>query len=157
MRFRIGSLGMTWLLEGHRITSALSLSFVAGHLAGLLVDPTIAFSVVDVSIGATSSYRPFQVTLGAAALWTLVAVLASTAVSGRMPYAAWRNLHYLSFPAYALALVHGLTAGTDASSVAALGIYASTSSVVAALTAIRILGRGWVDATTSPGSTRLVP
>ena len=38
----------------------------------------------------------------------LVAVLASTAVSARLPYAAWRNLHFLSFPAYALALLHGI-------------------------------------------------
>ncbi len=157
MRFRFGPVAMTWLLEAHRMSSVLSLSFVAGHITGLLIDPTIAFSVLDVTTGLTSSYRPLQVAFGALAMWTLVAVLASTALSGRIPYGWWRNLHFLSFPAYALALLHGLTAGTDASSQAALAIYASTASVVAALLVARVLGRGWVGAATAPDSARPVP
>ncbi|MGE3076413.1 MAG: hypothetical protein AB7N24_11065 [Dehalococcoidia bacterium] len=157
MRFRFGAVAMTWLLEAHRMASALSLSFVAGHVTGLLVDPTIAFSVPDVAVGLTSSYRPVQVALGALGMWTLVMVLASTGFSGRMPYSWWRNVHYLSFPAYGLALLHGLTAGTDGSSTAALAVYASTASVVAALLVARILGRGWVDAASAPDSARPAP
>ncbi|MGE0600236.1 MAG: hypothetical protein AB7J35_13890 [Dehalococcoidia bacterium] len=157
MRFRLGPVAMTWLLEAHRMCSALSLSFVAGHIAGLLIDPTIAFSVIDVAVGLTSSYRPVQLALGALGMWTLLFVLASTALSGRIPYGWWRNAHFLSFPAYGLALVHGLTAGTDGSSAAALSIYASTASIVAALLVARILGRGWIDAASAPDSARPVP
>ena len=148
MRYRPSAMALTWLLEAHRMSSALGLSFVAGHLAGLLVDPTESFSVLDVAIGATSDYRPVQVALGATALWLMVGVLATTAASGRMPYSWWRRVHYLSFPAYPFALVHGLTAGTDASSGLAVGLYAVTASVVAALAVARVLGRGWLEATT---------
>jgi len=155
LRFRPGPMAITWLLEGHRITSSLGLSFLAGHLVGLLVDPTISFKVVDIAVGLTSSYRPWQMALGAAAFWSLVTVLASTAFSRRLPYSAWRNLHYLSFPAYGLALVHGLTAGTDASSNLAMSLYASTGAVVAALLVVRVLGRGWAEA--SAGSARPTP
>jgi methionine sulfoxide reductase heme-binding subunit len=112
----------------------------------LLVDPTVGFSVVDVSFGLTSSYRPLQVTFGALAMWLMVAVLASTGLSVRIPYATWRNLHFLSFPAYSFALLHGITAGTDASSPLALVIYAATASLVAAMLVARSLGRGWVSA-----------
>ncbi|MGB4864082.1 MAG: hypothetical protein WBO97_16625 [Tepidiformaceae bacterium] len=155
MRFRARPIAMTWVLESHRMSSALSLSFVAGHIAGLLVDPAMAFSVVDIAAGVTSGYRPLQVSLGVLAMWALVAVLGSTAFAGRMPYAAWRNLHWLSFPAYGLALLHGLTAGTNASSPPALGLYAATASVVAALVVVRVVGRGWVDAAaTAAGSAR---
>ncbi|MEO8539234.1 MAG: hypothetical protein ABI577_05790 [bacterium] len=146
MRYRPGPLAMTWLLEAHRISSALSLSFTAGHVVGLLVDPTIAFSVVDVAVGLTSSYRPIQVAFGALTMWLMVAVLGSTAVAGRMPYRYWRNAHYLSFPAYFAALLHGLTSGTDATSPIALVIYASTGSFVAAMVVARVFGRGWVTA-----------
>ncbi|MBK6319973.1 MAG: hypothetical protein IPF51_14615 [Dehalococcoidia bacterium] len=157
MRYRPGPMALTWLLEAHRMSSALSLSFVAGHIAGLLVDPTVPFSVLDVSLGLTGGYRPVQVAFGAFAMWMTVAVLSSTALSFRLPYATWRNLHFLSFPAYALALLHGITAGTDASSTAALAIYASTASVVAALVVTRLLGRGWVSAATESGSSRPTP
>ena len=146
MRYRPGPLALTSLLETHRMSSSLGLAFLAGHLAGLLVDPTVSFSVVDVTVGLTSSYRPLQVAFGALAMWLMVAVLASTGLSARIPYAAWRNLHFLSFPAYALALLHGITAGSDASAPLALGIYAVTASSVAAMLVARVLGRGWVGA-----------
>jgi methionine sulfoxide reductase heme-binding subunit len=146
MRYRPGAVTLTWLLEAHRMSSALALAFLAGHVTGLLVDPTVSFAALDVAFGLGSPYRPLQVAFGATAMWLLIAVLGSTAVADRMPYGAWRNLHYLSFPAYALALIHGLTAGTDAGSTLALTIYATTSASVAALLVARLLGRGWVTA-----------
>lgn len=146
MRYRPGPLAMTWLLETHRIASALSLSLVAGHVAGLLVDPTIAFSPLDIATGLSSSYRPVQVALGSLATWLSIVVLGSTALAARMPYASWRNLHYLSFPAYFLALLHGVTSGTDAGAPISLVVYASTASFVAAMVVARLFGRGWVTA-----------
>lgn len=146
MRYRPGPLAMTWLLETHRIASALSLSFVAGHIAGLLVDPTIAFSPLDIAAGLSSPYRPVQVALGSLATWLGIIVLGSTALAGRMPYATWRNLHYLSFPAYFLALLHGVTSGTDTGAPIALLIYTSTASLTAAMLVARLFGRGWVNA-----------
>lgn len=146
MRYRPGPMAMTWLLETHRIASALSLSFVAGHVTGLIVDPTIAFSPLDVAFGLSSSYRPLQVALGSLSAWLCIAVLGSTAVAGRMPYRWWRNLHYLSFPAYLLALLHGVTSGTDAGAPLSLGIYACTASLLAAMLVARLFGRGWVTA-----------
>jgi predicted ferric reductase len=146
MRYRPGPLAMTWLLEAHRMSSALSIAFVAGHVVGVIVDPTISFSVLDVTVGVTSSYRPLQVAFGALALWLSVAVLASTALSASMRYVTWRNLHYLSFPAYIAALLHGLTAGTDAGAPLSLVVYASTASFAAAMVVARVFGRGWVAA-----------
>ena len=146
LRYRPGPLALTWLLELHRMSGALGLAFIAGHFAGLLVDPEIGFSIVDVTVGVTSSYRPLQVALGALAMWLTVAVLGSTALAGRMPYATWRYLHLLSFPAYALSLLHGVTAGTDSGSTLTLALYATTASIAAALMVARMFGRGWVAA-----------
>jgi predicted ferric reductase len=87
-----------------------------------------------------------QVALGSLATWLSIVVLGSTALAGRMPYASWRNLHYLSFPAYFLALLHGVTSGTDASAPISLVVYASTASFVAAMVVARLFGRGWVTA-----------
>jgi sulfoxide reductase heme-binding subunit YedZ len=75
------------------------------------------------------------------ALWLLVFVLASTALSGWMTWSAWKRLHMLSFPCWLLALVHGLTAGTDSGSEAAMAIYTGSAAAVAALAVGRIAGR----------------
>ena len=141
---------LTLILESHRICSALALSFVAGHVTALLVDPVVRFSLLDAFVPFTSTYRAIQVGLGTTAMWLLVVTLSSTAAAGRMRYATWRNLHYLAYPCYVVALIHGLTAGTDATSALALSLYATTAGVVAALTFARVLGRGFVAAGEAP-------
>lgn len=153
-RVRPASGPLTLVLEAHRVCSALALSFVAGHVTALLVDPVVRFSVLDAFVPFTSSYRPIQVGLGTTAMWLLISTLASTAAAGRMRYTTWRNLHYLAYPSYLVALVHGIIAGSDAAALPALAIYAGTAGVVAALTFARILGRGFVAAGEAPSPIR---
>jgi len=147
-RFHLPGVPQTVLLEFHRAVSTLSLAFLAGHLAALLVDPVVSFSVVSLLVPFTSGYRPFATGLGAVALWCLLAVLLSTAIAGRLHHARWRMLHLLSYPAYILALVHGLLGGTDAGAPWTLRLYLLSAASVAVLTVLR--------AGTSRASTRVV-
>ncbi len=151
MRFRAVGGPPTVLLEVHRVASVLALSFVAAHVLGLLVDPVVRFSVLDAVAPFTSGYRPLQVGMGAIAQWLLVAVLATTAAAARLPYAAWRRVHFLSFPCYALALVHGITSGTSTGDSLALALYTGTAAGVAAVLVVRVAGRGWVTAGETAG------
>ena len=134
------------LLESHRITSVLGLSFVFAHVLAIVLDPVVRFSVLDALVPFTSTYRPLQVGAGTLAQWMFIAVLTSTAAAGSTRWSTWRNVHYLSFPCYALALLHGLTAGSDSAAPVALLVYASTASVIAALCVARLFGRDWVPA-----------
>ncbi len=122
MRFRPGPASATWLLEAHRISGTLALAFIAGHIAGILVDSWTAISITDVALGLTSPYRPAAVLLGSTALWLTVTVLLTTALAGRMQRATWRSLHYLAFPAYLAALFHGITAGSDSAATPAVAL-----------------------------------
>jgi sulfoxide reductase heme-binding subunit YedZ len=76
----------------------------------------------------------------------MAAVLLTTALADRMRYGMWRASHYLAFPAYLLALLHGVTAGTDSGNVAAVTVYAVTASAVAGTIVWRVAGRGWTAA-----------
>lgn len=153
-RLRPGGGPLTLMLEAHRICSTLALSFVAGHVAALLMDPVVHFAPLSALLPFTSGYRPIQVGLGTIGLWLLLVTLGSTAIAGRLPYARWRALHYLAFPCYVVALVHGITAGTDTASTAALTIYASTAAATSAVLFARVLGRGWVGAGEAPSPLR---
>jgi hypothetical protein len=89
----------------------------------------------------------------------LVAVELTSLARRRLPNTLWRGVHYLSFPLFLSATAHGLTAGTDATSLmlraaitAALGVFAA---LLAARAAIAIneadnvdahARREWVDA-----------
>lgn len=145
-RARPGGAPLTAIVELHRVTSALGLSFVAAHVAALLVDPAVHFAPIDAVVPFTSAYRPLQTGLGTAATWLLVAILASTAAAGRLPYATWRRLHWLAFPCWLLALAHGLTAGSDSAALPATLLYATTAASGAALAAVRVYGRNWANA-----------
>jgi DMSO/TMAO reductase YedYZ heme-binding membrane subunit len=138
MRFRLPGLSRGVLLELHRAVSTLSIAFLTGHLAALLVDPVVSFSVLDFVAPFTSGYRPFATGLGVIALWCLLAVLITTAAAGRLHQAHWRRLHLLSYPAYVLGLSHGLLAGTDASAPWAMRLYVLSAASVAALTVLRV-------------------
>ena len=150
LRLRPRSTGLTWVLESHRILSTLALSFVAVHVVALLLDPVVSFSPVDGFVPFTSGYRPLQVGMGTIGMWLLVAVLGTTALAGVLPLPVWRRLHYLSFPCFVLALVHGLTSGSDSGQPAAVTIYAATAAVVGAMLVLRVVGRGWVSAAELP-------
>ena len=143
LRFRPFGGPLTFPLEGHRIVSALAFAFTVVHVFALVLDPLVHFSPVDVLVPYAAGYRPFQVGMGTLAQWLLVVVLATTAMTGpqSISYYAWRRFHYLSFPAWLLAFLHGVFAGTDASARPALVIYAGSASLLAGLFVIRLYGR----------------
>ncbi len=145
LRLRPGGAPLTVSVETHRMLSALGLSFVAGHAVALILDPVVHFSPWDAVVPFTSAYRPWQTGAGTIALWLVVVVLASTAFPALVSHSRWRAIHYLSFPCWALALVHGFTAGTDTNAALALTLYAVTSASVAALVTVRVFGRAWLD------------
>ncbi len=144
MRYRVVDGPLSLVLESHRAISVLALSFLALHVVALLLDPVVSFAVTDALVPFIAGYRPIQVGLGALAEWLLAIVLVSTALAGSMRWSLWRNLHLLAFPAWLLALAHGLTSGTDSGNAVALVIYAGTAGTVAAMGVARLLGRGWL-------------
>ncbi|MGH2633991.1 MAG: hypothetical protein ACRDG3_11320 [Tepidiformaceae bacterium] len=150
LRYRPAGGPMSWVLEGHRITGTLALSFLIGHVFALLVDPVVTSSMLAGFVPLTSTYRPLQVGLGTVSEWLLVILLASTAFAGSMRYSLWRNVHLVSFPCYVLALIHGITTGTDTGNMQALVIYAGSAGVVASVAVVRVLGRGWAAAPPEP-------
>ena len=136
------------LLEGHRMLGALALAFAAAHAFALLLDPVVRFSLTNVFVPFTSGYRPIAVGLGSLALWTATTVLGTTALAHLFGRRTWWRIHLLSYPAFALALTHGLLAGTDSGATAAVLLYGATAASVAGALALRVGSRSW---TASPG------
>jgi methionine sulfoxide reductase heme-binding subunit len=102
-------------VEGlHRHLAILTGVFVALHGATLALDTVVPIGVAQELVPFASPYRPLAVGLGVTAMELLVAVGISNALKPRVPYRLWRKLHYLTLPAWLLAALHGILAGTDA-------------------------------------------
>ena len=68
----------------------------------------------------------------------LLAALALTnRLRDRLPYSTWRRTHYLNFAVWLLALVHGVTAGTDSGSSWAVFVYLVAAAAVVGATTWR--------------------
>jgi methionine sulfoxide reductase heme-binding subunit len=126
----------------HRFLGILAGTFILIHGSALLVDSYLPFSLPQLLVPGTAPYRPLPVALGIVAAELLAALALTNRYRKRLPYSIWRWAHYLNFAVWALALVHGLTAGTDETSLWALLFYAGSAWLVLALLLYRVgLGR----------------
>ncbi len=103
------------LLDLHRFIGGLSVAFTAIHLLGLYFDSFVTFTVVDLLVPFASEWRPVEVAAGVVAFWLLVAVQTTSLAMKRLPRRLWKWVHLTSYLLLPLGIVHGITAGTDAS------------------------------------------
>ena len=121
----------------HQLTALITVGFMAVHVLALLADRFIGFTVAQLLVPFASPYRPLETALGVVGLYATLAVVASFYVRRHIGYRAWRWLHYFTFGAFGLSLVHGVTAGTDTAASWGGALYWGTAAVAGALTVWR--------------------
>jgi len=99
--------------EIHRFGGLLVGSLIGVHVLTIAADSFLPFSLTQLLVPFTSSYRPLWTGLGIAAAELLVALAITNHYRRRLPYRFWRTAHYLNFAVWTLASLHGLMSGTD--------------------------------------------
>jgi predicted ferric reductase len=122
----------------HRYAGMLAGVFIWLHVLVFLVDNYLSFGVTDLLVPGVAPYRPFWTALGVVAAELLLAVAVTNRFRKRLSYAFWRRAHMVNFLVWSLALVHGVTAGSDSDTGWARLLYVSCTAAVAAATAWRI-------------------
>jgi sulfoxide reductase heme-binding subunit YedZ len=121
----------------HRFLGILAALFIAIHVAGIALDTYVPFSLSQLVVPFTSSYRPLATGLGIVALELLLAVSVTNRLRSRLPYRFWRRAHYATLAVWLLATVHGILAGTDRDQTWLVWLYALTVALVAGAAALR--------------------
>jgi DMSO/TMAO reductase YedYZ heme-binding membrane subunit len=127
-----------WMLDVHRFLGGLAVVFVGVHVTGLLLDDYVHFGLTELFVPLASSWHPVAVTWGIVGLYLLLAVEITSLARRRLPRRVWRRVHALSFPTFALATVHALTAGTDRGNVVWQVALWATVAAVTFLTVVRL-------------------
>jgi sulfoxide reductase heme-binding subunit YedZ len=127
-------LNRPFTFDTHGYLSLLALGFIFIHVVVLLWDSYAPFSLVQLIVPFTSSYRPLPVALGILSLYLTLLVTVSFYLRRRIGYKTSRLLHYVSFLAYVGATVHGILAGADTPLFSTQLIYEETAVVVLLLT-----------------------
>jgi len=123
----------------HRNLSLLAVVFVFLHVMTTVVDGYVPIGWLDAVVPFISPYHRLWVGLGAIAVDLLLAVVLSSLVRPYLSHRAWRAVHVLAYAAWPVALVHGLGAGTDTTTlimrwVTALSIVATGTATTWRLT-----------------------
>ena len=121
----------------HRFLGLLAGLFIAIHVGSIALDTVVPFSLTQLVIPFTSSYRPLATGLGIIAVELLLAVAVTNRLRSRLPYKVWRRAHYLTLAVWLLATVHGILSGTDRSQTWLLAVYATTVALVAGAAVLR--------------------
>lgn len=137
----------------HQFTSLLGLAFALFHALILMGDKYINYDLAQVLVPFNSTgYKPVWVGLGQIGFYLLAIVGLSFYIRKQLTQRRWRTIHYLSFLTYALALLHGIFAGTDSALPALQAFYWLTGAALLFLLVYRII----ITKFTARRQTRLV-
>ena len=122
----------------HRNLALMTLVFLALHIVTAIVDPYTNLGWAAALIPFSSYYRTFWLGLGVIAFELLIAIVATSLVRGLLGYRAWRAVHWSTYAAWPLALLHGVGTGTDTWSAWMLAINAGCTVSVGIAFLVRV-------------------
>lgn len=137
-RFQRASWPRFFNYEMHRRVSLLAIVFLAIHILAAVFDPFANLGLAAALVPLASTYRPVPVALGVVAVYLFAALIASSLLRRHIGQRAWRLIHWTSYAMWPLAILHGFTAGSDASTLWMLAIDAACVTAVAAAVAWRV-------------------
>ncbi len=143
--------------EVHRFGGLLVGSLIGVHVLAIAVDSFLPFSLTQLLVPFTASYRPLWTGLGIAAAELLVALAITNHYRRRLPYRFWRRAHYLNFAVWAFASLHGLMGGTDRGALWLAILYGLSVATVLMLLLWRFGGRATRVATAGAVTIVVLP
>ena len=138
-----------WLLDVHRFLGGLAVIFTIVHFVTLSFDPWMSseygYSISQAFIPFASAWKPGPMAWGIVAFYFLLAVEFTSLIKNRLPQKFWRGVHLASYPLYAMATIHLLTAGSDNQNPLLRWSVLATVGAVVFFTVYRIIGPGRVE------------
>ncbi len=130
-----------FLTQGlHRNLSLVATLLLAAHVVTAVADQYVDIRWWQSWWPVGETYKPVWLGLGTLALDLITVVVLTSLLRHRLPHRAWRGLHLLTYPIWALALGHGLGIGTDARSGPGYWTSLGCAAVVALAVLVRVAG-----------------
>ena len=133
-----GVFSKKWVMDFHHEFTLAAIIATALHVLVLVTHSESRVTPWAAVIPFASERLTGPIALGTIATIGLAVIAVSSWLRTRVPYAAWRALHALSFGVMALALAHGITAGTDSDAPAAWWLYVTTTAALTIVMVVRL-------------------
>jgi methionine sulfoxide reductase heme-binding subunit len=116
----------------HRNLSLVSICFLGLHVATTVLDGYAPIGWLDVVFPSLSPYRTLWLGLGTLAVDVLIVVVVTSLLRRHLSYRSWKAVHWASWGAWLVAVLHALGTGSDTMNGWAQLIYISCAAVVIA-------------------------
>ena len=125
----------------HRNLALVTLIFLGLHIVTAVVDPFTHLGWAAAIIPFSSYYKTFWLGLGAIAAELLAAIVITSLLRESIGRRVWRTIHWLTYAAWPLGVIHGLGTGTDAWSTWSFVLTLACVATVGFAVVYRVLGR----------------
>ena len=122
----------------HRNLALMTLVFLALHIVTAVVDPFTHLGWAAALIPFSSYYRTLWLGLGVISFELLLAIAVTSLLRGYLGHNTWRAVHWLTYAAWPVGVIHGLGTGTDAWSAWMLAITAACVAAVGVAIILRL-------------------
>ncbi len=121
----------------HALVATVGIVLLALHIVLLVLHDYLPFSVTDVLVPMHATFRPVAITAGVVAMYGIVIVAVSSWIRTSINTRLWRAIHFLAIPAFILAFLHGVFAGTDTGRPWMIALYGTTGVITFFLVVVR--------------------
>jgi sulfoxide reductase heme-binding subunit YedZ len=122
----------------HQSSGWFGLLFGMVHGSVLLFDHDTSFSLKEIFVPFASHTNSLQIGIGIIAFYLMFLLMVTSDLMKQLGRKLWRTIHYLSFPTYMLAFVHGVLLGPDTRYPEILFMYVVTAGMVIILFVLRM-------------------
>ena len=123
----------------HRNLALMTLVFLVLHIVTAVVDPFTNLGWTAALVPFSSWYRTFWLGLGVISFELLLAIVVTSLVRGLLGHRAWRAIHWLTYAAWPVGVLHGIGTGTDTWSAWMLAITAACVAGVGMAVVLRLI------------------
>jgi predicted ferric reductase len=131
-----------WLRDLHTWLGTLTLLVTGIHIAAIMADSYVQFSVKDILVPMASEWKPLALAWGIVSMYILIAVQVSSWAMKKIPRKLWRAIHFSSYGLFATTSIHSLSAGTDRSTLLYQGFAIALITLMLGAITIRIIYAG---------------
>ncbi|MDX6375342.1 MAG: methionine sulfoxide reductase heme-binding subunit [Nocardioidaceae bacterium] len=124
----------------HRNLSVLCVGLLVVHASSAVADEYVDIRWWQAFAPWALSYRPWWLGLGTVGSDLILAAALSSAVRTRLGHRAWRAIHWTTYGAWALGVVHGLGTGTDVAEPWVRLLYVASLACVGLAILVRLAG-----------------
>lgn len=99
--------------EFHQAVSLLTIVFVGIHILIAVLDPYTSLGVGAALVPFSSPYRQIWLGLGGVSMYLIAAIIVTSMLRPHFGRRTWRVIHWLTYAAWPMALIHGIGTGSD--------------------------------------------